>query len=66
MLSWFSSFLSLSTSSYPFQLPTLSLAQGKSAEEIRRIFNISNDFSPEEEAQVSKENQFTDGTSSSS
>ena len=24
-------------------------SQGKSAEEIRRIFNISNDFSPEEE-----------------
>ncbi|EED88404.1 hypothetical protein THAPSDRAFT_10077 [Thalassiosira pseudonana CCMP1335] len=42
------------------------LIKGKSAEEIRRIFNISNDFSPEEEAQVSKENQFTDGTSSSS
>ncbi|KAL9179996.1 hypothetical protein ACHAXT_007966 [Thalassiosira profunda] len=28
------------------------LIKGKSAEEIRRIFNISNDFSPEEEAQV--------------
>lgn len=28
------------------------LIKGKSAEEIRRIFNISNDFSPEEEDQV--------------
>ena len=31
------------THSYSFN------SQGKSAEEIRRIFNISNDFSPEEE-----------------
>ena len=28
------------------------LIKGKSAEEIRRIFNISNDFSPEEDDQV--------------
>ncbi|KAL7462481.1 hypothetical protein ACHAXS_002861 [Conticribra weissflogii] len=35
--------------------------KGKSAEEIRRIFNISNDFSPEEEAQVREENQWAEG-----
>jgi S-phase kinase-associated protein 1 len=32
--------------------------QGKSAEELRRIFNISNEFSPEEEAQVREENKW--------
>jgi len=35
--------------------------KGKSAEEIRRIFNISNDFSPEEEAQVREENRWAEG-----
>lgn len=32
------------------------MIKGKSAEEIRRIFNITNDFTPEEEAQIKKEN----------
>merc|ERR1719469_919817 len=35
-----------------------SMIKGKSAEEIRKIFNISNDFSPEEEAQVREENKW--------
>ena len=32
------------------------MIKGKSAEEIRRTFNITNDFTPEEEAQIRKEN----------
>ena len=34
------------------------MIKGKSAEEIRKIFNISNDFTPEEEAQVREENKW--------
>jgi len=36
------------------------MIKGKSAEEIRKIFNISNDFTPEEEAQVREENKWTE------
>ena len=32
--------------------------KGKSADEIRKIFNISNDFTPDEEAQVREENKW--------
>jgi len=32
--------------------------KGKTPEEIRKTFNIKNDFSPEEEAQVKKENEW--------
>ena len=32
--------------------------KGKSPEEIRKIFNIVNDFTPEEEAQVREENKW--------
>ena len=35
-----------------------SIIKGKSPEEIRRIFNIQNDFTPEEEAQIREENQW--------
>lgn len=35
-----------------------SCAQGKTAEEIRKTFNIVNDFTPEEEAQVREENKW--------
>lgn len=35
-----------------------SMIKGQTPEEIRRIFNISNDFSPEEEAQVREENKW--------
>lgn len=35
-----------------------SLIKGKSAEEIRKQFNIVNDFTPEEEAQVREENKW--------
>jgi len=34
------------------------LIKGKSAEEIRKIFNISNEFSSEEHAQVAEENEW--------
>jgi len=34
------------------------IIRGKSTEEIRRTFNIKNDFSPEEEEQVRKENEW--------
>uniref|UniRef100_A0A7S1ZVL1 S-phase kinase-associated protein 1 n=1 Tax=Trieres chinensis TaxID=1514140 RepID=A0A7S1ZVL1_TRICV len=34
------------------------MIKGKSAEEIRKIFNISNDFTPEEEAAVREENKW--------
>ena len=34
------------------------LIKGKSAEEIRKIFNISSDFTPEDEAQVREENKW--------
>jgi S-phase kinase-associated protein 1 len=34
--------------------------KGKSAEELRRIFNISDEFSPEEEEQVREENSWAE------
>mmetsp|Transcript_48652 Transcript_48652/g.72196 ORF Transcript_48652/g.72196 Transcript_48652/m.72196 type:complete len:169 (-) Transcript_48652:236-742(-) len=34
------------------------MIKGKSADEIRKIFNISNDFTPEEEAAVREENKW--------
>uniref|UniRef100_A0A7R9VYT4 Uncharacterized protein n=1 Tax=Pseudictyota dubia TaxID=2749911 RepID=A0A7R9VYT4_9STRA len=37
------------------------MIKGKSAEEIRKIFNISNDFTPEEEAAVREENKWCEG-----
>ena len=35
---------------------------GKTPEEIRQTFNITNDFTPEEEAQVREENKWCEGT----
>jgi S-phase kinase-associated protein 1 len=32
------------------------MIKGKQPEEIRKLFNIVNDFTPEEEAQIRKEN----------
>jgi hypothetical protein len=32
------------------------MIKGKTPEEIRKLFNIVNDFTPEEEAQIKKEN----------
>eukprot|EP00522_Entomoneis_paludosa_P017034 CAMPEP_0172439118 /NCGR_PEP_ID=MMETSP1065-20121228/203_1 /TAXON_ID=265537 /ORGANISM="Amphiprora paludosa, Strain CCMP125" /LENGTH=167 /DNA_ID=CAMNT_0013187751 /DNA_START=27 /DNA_END=530 /DNA_ORIENTATION=+ len=37
---------------------TASMIKGKSPDEIRTTFNITNDFSPEEEAQVREENKW--------
>jgi S-phase kinase-associated protein 1 len=34
------------------------MIKGKTTEEIRETFNITNDFSPEEEAQVREENRW--------
>ncbi|GAU31542.1 hypothetical protein TSUD_333180 [Trifolium subterraneum] len=34
------------------------MMRGKSTEEIRKMFNIKNDFTPEEEAQIKRENQW--------
>jgi S-phase kinase-associated protein 1 len=35
-----------------------SMIKGKTPEEIRKTFNIVNDFTPEEEAQVREENKW--------
>lgn len=36
------------------------MIKGKTPEEIRRLFNIQNDFTPEEEAQIRKENEWAE------
>ena len=36
------------------------MIKGKTPEEIRKSFNIKNDFTEEEEAQVRKENQWSE------
>ncbi|KAF9995452.1 E3 ubiquitin ligase complex SCF subunit scon-3, partial [Modicella reniformis] len=36
------------------------LIKGKTPEEIRKLFNIINDFTPEEEAQIKKENEWAE------
>mmetsp|Transcript_4753 Transcript_4753/g.8268 ORF Transcript_4753/g.8268 Transcript_4753/m.8268 type:complete len:169 (-) Transcript_4753:424-930(-) len=41
------------------------MIKGKSPEELRRIFNISNEFTPEEEAQVREENKWCEQPRSS-
>ena len=38
------------------RLLVANMIKGKTPEEIRRTFNIKNDFSPEEEEQIRKEN----------
>ena len=40
------------------------MIQGKSPDEIREIFNIKNDFTPEEEAEIKKENAFIEEATS--
>ena len=37
-----------------------SMIKGKTPEEIRRTFNIVNDFTPEEEAQIREENKWVE------
>ncbi|KAG8819202.1 E3 ubiquitin ligase complex SCF subunit scon-3 [Serendipita sp. 411] len=36
------------------------MIKGKSPEEIRKLFNIVNEFTPEEEAQIKKENEWAE------
>ncbi|PWN94868.1 E3 ubiquitin ligase SCF complex, Skp subunit [Tilletiopsis washingtonensis] len=36
------------------------MIKGKTPEEIRKLFNIQNDFTPEEEAQIRKENEWAE------
>ncbi|KAI7871132.1 E3 ubiquitin ligase complex SCF subunit sconC [Spinellus fusiger] len=36
------------------------MIKGKTADEIRKTFNITNDFTPEEEAQIKKENEWAE------
>jgi S-phase kinase-associated protein 1 len=37
------------------------MIKGKSVEEIRKTFNIVNDFTPEEEEAIRKENEWAEG-----
>jgi S-phase kinase-associated protein 1 len=37
-----------------------SMIKGKSIQEIRKFFNIENDFTPEEEAQIIEENKWAE------
>ena len=37
------------------------MIKGKSVEEIRKTFNITNDFTPEEEEKIRKENEWAEG-----
>ncbi|OWM64858.1 hypothetical protein CDL15_Pgr028575 [Punica granatum] len=52
------------TSSNPITNPLLgsqavaNMIKGRSVEDIRRIFNIKNDFSPDEETEVKRQNQW--------
>lgn len=39
-----------------------SMIKGKTPEQIRQTFNITNDFTPEEEAQVREENKWCEST----
>lgn len=39
-----------------FLVVSANMIKGKTPEEIRKLFNIQNDFTPEEEAQIKKEN----------
>lgn len=41
------------------------MIKGKSPEEIRKTFNIQNDFTPEEEDQIRRENEWADDSSPS-
>lgn len=36
------------------------MIKGKSPEEIRKLFNIKNDFTPEEEEQIKRENEWAE------
>lgn len=36
------------------------MIKGKSPEEIRKTFNITNDFTPEEEEQIRRENEWAE------
>jgi S-phase kinase-associated protein 1 len=36
------------------------MIKGKTPEEIRKLFNIPNDFTPEEEEQIRKENEWAE------
>jgi Skp1 family, dimerisation domain len=47
-------------SQYLTSLAFFFVSQGKPASELRAIFNISNDFTPEEEAQVREENKWVE------
>ena len=37
-----------------------SMIKGKSVQEVRNLFNIENDFTPEEEAQIMEENKWAE------
>jgi S-phase kinase-associated protein 1 len=54
------SYLHVLTSLYAFFHDRANMIKGKTPEEIRRLFNIQNDFTPEEEAQIRKENEWAE------
>ncbi|KAL0923511.1 hypothetical protein M5K25_007570 [Dendrobium thyrsiflorum] len=60
--SWDSEFVKVDQATlYDIILTVADMIKGKTPEEIRKTFNIKNDFTPEEEEEVRRENQWAFG-----